>query len=139
MTTAEAMEQVEGDTFAAYGNLASDLKTFLRVLASRPEVHILAGAMRMPGVAEQVGERALELARRPVEEGREHPADAALAAYLWLLDTADPPRGQVIATAVQAGSFWWARKMADRIGHPGLTSSNGSQRIASDSASSTSG
>jgi hypothetical protein len=115
MTPSEAMRQLEGDAFAAYVNLASDLKTFLRAVESRPEVQALKEAMKTPGMAEQVAARIEELTRLPGDADREHPADASLAAYLWLLQTADHTRALSAAAALRAESFWWARKVAERL------------------------
>ncbi len=86
MTSLEAVFAVlEGPRFATEVNVASNLKTFLRALASHPAVQELATAMSVHAVCEQVCERAGELAMREVPADYEHPGDSAMAAYLWLL------------------------------------------------------
>jgi hypothetical protein len=45
MNAVEAMERIEGHAFSALVNLASDLPTFLRILATQPEVRALAETM----------------------------------------------------------------------------------------------
>src|SRR5438128_12411753 len=45
MTPGEAMNTIEGPRFAALTNLASNLKTFLRIAAQQPEVEALSRAM----------------------------------------------------------------------------------------------
>jgi hypothetical protein len=113
MNIAEALEKIEGDAFAAVVNLASDFRTFLRILASQPESEALASALGSEAVAQQVFARVLELTQGPVDETYEHPADAALAAYLWLLNGVDGQRSRAGAEAVlQARQCWWARQVA---------------------------
>jgi hypothetical protein len=63
MTPAEAMNAIEGRRFAALTNLASNLKTFLRIAAQQPEVEALSRALTdEPAVASEVLPRALALA-----------------------------------------------------------------------------
>jgi hypothetical protein len=116
MTAVELMEKIEGSAFSAVVNLASDFRTFLRILSGQPEVLALANALTSPDVARQVVTRLQELAGAHVDEAYEHPADAALAAYLWLLSEQDRTSANAASTAVlQAKQCWWARKMAEQI------------------------
>jgi hypothetical protein len=89
MSAAEAMERIEGHAFSAMVNLASDFQTFLRILASQPEVRALAEEMNSDRVTLDVFTLVVEWAAAPAEEEYEHPADSALAAYLWLLSAKD--------------------------------------------------
>ncbi|MCI0459535.1 MAG: hypothetical protein L0Z62_21510 [Gemmataceae bacterium] len=116
MSPAEAMEQIESPRFSALVNLASNLRTFLRIVADQPEVQALALAMLTPeGIAAVVG-RFTALVAQPGEEGYEHPGDAALAAYLWLLGQRDPEQAERAAVALAgAGRCWWARKVAESV------------------------
>lgn len=116
MNAAEAMEQIEGNAFAAVVNLASDFRTFLRILASQPEVEALSAGLASAVLTQKVFARLLELARTPAEEAYEHPADAALAAYLWLLNRKDRDTAKAAASAVlQCRQCWWARQMAEYV------------------------
>src|SRR5262245_3446382 len=112
MNAAEAMDRIEGHTFSAMVNLASDLRTFLRILASQPEVQALAAGVESDRVMLDVFTRVVELAASPAEEGCEHPADSALAAYLWLLSAKDPEYSDIVAEAILGcGRCWWAWTM----------------------------
>lgn len=116
MSPAEAMQHIEGLRFSALTNLASDLKTFLHILGDQEEVQTLALAMREGDVARQVMERVLELSGTEVDAEYEHPADAALAAYLWLFSQQPGTSCQVAAKTVLAcRQCWWARKIAERL------------------------
>jgi hypothetical protein len=110
------MEKIEGHSFAAIVNLASDLRTFLRILASQPEVHALAAAMRSDDVTLEVFRRVTDLARSPSEEPYEHPADAAMAAYLWLLDRRERELSEIAAEMVLGCErCWWSKKLAEQL------------------------
>lgn len=51
-----------------------------------------------------------------VEEQDEHPADAALAAYLWLLSSRDGDySARAAETVLECKQCWWARKMAEHV------------------------
>lgn len=131
MSPAEAMAQIESPRFSALVNLASNLKTFLRIVADQSEVQALAEGMKSPEGVAAVAGRIAELAAQPGEEGHEHPADAALATYLWLLGQRDREESERAAAALAgASSCWWARKVAENVlgdlrrgvdGKPGLS------------------
>lgn len=116
MNATESMERIERHTFSALVNLASDFPTLLRILTSQPEVRALADEMKSEQVMLAVFARVGELTASPVEGEYEHPADAALAAYLWLLS---PVNGDYSARATEAvlecKQCWWARKMAEHV------------------------
>ncbi len=116
MSAAEAMQTIEGDRFAALTNLASNLKTFLRIAAAQPEVETLARAVANdPAVVSQVSQRALGLLAMPADGNHEHEGDAALATYLWLLSNHPQAFAEVAERIVRAqGHFFWARKVAHR-------------------------
>src|SRR5262249_17772083 len=116
MTAAEAMARIEAPRFSAIVNLASDLRTFLRIVGAQPEIHVLAREMNTEGVRAAVLERIRALVAVPSEEGQEHPSDAALAAYLWLLANLEKqPADSAAALIVTGQQFWWARKVAQTI------------------------
>ena len=116
MNATEAMERIEGHAFSALVNLASDFPTFLRILTSQPEVQALAEEMKSDRVTIDVFSRVSEVATSPVEEGYEHPADSALAAYLWLLSTREGDYSTKAAeTVLECKQCWWARKMAEHV------------------------
>ena len=60
--------------------------------------------------------RLLELAGESGPEAYEHTADAAMAAYLWLLGTRNGDRALLAAdAALKCERCWWARKMAEFV------------------------
>ena len=59
----ELFQSIESDRFSGLVNVASALKTFLRILVAQPEVQQLAELMQSPAVRTAVGERAIVLAR----------------------------------------------------------------------------
>jgi hypothetical protein len=111
----ELFSAIESHRFSALVNVASNLKTFLRALDAQPEVRSLAGAMASPEVRSAVLARVAELAAKDFDQGYENPWDSALAAYLWLLSTADPEMAAAAAARIRACSrCWWANKVAEK-------------------------
>lgn len=116
MNATEAMERIEGHAFSAMLNLASDFPTFLRILISQPEVRELADEMKSERVTIDVFARISELAASPADEKYEHPADSALAAYLWLLSARDGDyAARAAETVLECKQCWWARKMVEYV------------------------
>jgi hypothetical protein len=117
MTPGEAMNRIEEHRFAALTNLASNLKTFLRIAAQQPEVEALAWAMtNEPAVIAEVLQRALALSTVRAEGDCESEGDAALATYLWLLSNHRRDLAQTAAGSLrQRRQFFWARKLADDL------------------------
>jgi hypothetical protein len=114
MNATEAMRGIETDRFAALTNLASNLKTFLRIAAAQPEVQVLSSTLESnPEVSSKVLQRALGLSAATLDTNREHAADTALAVYLWLL-SGRPHEFAQLAAAILSGQehFFWARKVA---------------------------
>src|SRR5947209_1276807 len=102
MELQDLFQNIESHRFSALVNVANNFRTFVRAFASVPEVQQLTQAMQSPEVRAQIYERALELAREEGQEGQEHPGDAALATYLWLLSTMDENLAKVAAAEIGA-------------------------------------
>ena len=117
MTPQEAMRAIEEQRFAALTNLASNLKTFLRIAAQQPEVDVVSRAMAQePAVVTEVWQRALALAAVPSEVEEESEGDAALATYLWLLSNHRRDLAQAAASRLgRAQPFFWASKVAGSL------------------------
>jgi len=128
MSPGEAMHMIEGHRFAALTNLASNLKTFLRIAAEQSEVEALSRAMANdPAVISQVFQRATAIAAIPGPGEREPEGDAALATYLWLLSNHRPELGKAAAGSLrEPGPFFWARKLAEDL-HAAHRSANGNR------------
>ena len=68
MTPSEAINTIEGHRYSALTNLASNLKTFLRIAAQQPEVEALARAMTNdPAAIAEIYRRALTLSALPAD------------------------------------------------------------------------
>jgi hypothetical protein len=107
---------LESPEFAAIVNLASDWKTFARILGSEKSAQDLAGEMSDASVRGAVCARIFALVADHGEEGFEHPWDSALAAYLWLLAAKDEPLARSAAAKIaEAPRCWWARKAAEGV------------------------
>jgi hypothetical protein len=117
MSPTEAMNTIEGRRYAALTNLASNLKTFLRIAGQQPEVEALSRAVTNdPSVITEVLRRALALSAVGADGDRESEADAALATYLWLLSTHRFELAQTAARSVHEWrQFFWARKLAEDL------------------------
>jgi hypothetical protein len=131
----ELFQRVESERFAALVNVASNLKTFLRALDAQPEVRELGAALATPEVRLAVLGRVTELTGRATDPGYEHPADSALAAYLWLLSRDDAVSAVAAAEKVEGcPGCWWAKKVAGavRAAAPGSLDGNGVGRTGKD-------
>ena len=117
MNPDEAMNTIETRRFAALTNLASNLKTFLRITAQQPEVEAISRAMtNEPAVISEVLQRALAISAVRAEGERESEGDAALATYLWLLSNHRRDLAQTAAGNLREWrQFFWARKLADDL------------------------
>ena len=123
MTATEAMGKIDSLRFSALANLASDFRTLLRILADQVEVRVLSEAMKSAGVTQEVFSRVHAQVQLPAEAGYEHPADVALAVYLWLLAARGRRFAESAAEAVaKCSACWWSSKMvAHRCGDSGFT------------------
>jgi hypothetical protein len=117
--TEQLFQTIESHEFAATVNLASDFKTFVRILESEKPVQELAREIQSTKEREAVWARIRTLVQDQGEEGYEHPWDAALAAYLWLLANTDARLANLAAATIAAAPrCWWARNMAEAILSP---------------------
>ncbi|MCI0460546.1 MAG: hypothetical protein L0Z62_26630 [Gemmataceae bacterium] len=133
MSPAEAMEQIERPQLSALVNLASNLKTFLRTVADQPGIQTVAMALQTPERIAAVAGRVAALAAQPGEDGHEHPADAALAASLWLLSQLDQEQAELVAGALAGvGHFWWARKVGGTVGRDSRRGLDGKTELPED-------
>jgi hypothetical protein len=118
MTTEDALRQIESLEFGAYVGVASSLKVFVRLLASHEAVQALLHDEQV-GVARMVLERVVELLTVRAEPGFEHPHDAALAAFAWLLSELSPETAEYAAGLIRATpGLHWATHFAERISDP---------------------
>jgi hypothetical protein len=113
------MTEIESAEFAARVNVASDGRTFVRALCAEPAVSALADRIRGddgPSVTDILSRRVARLAGQATDVRYEHPGDAALAAYLWLIALAFPDAARAAAAGVlERPNLWWARKVAEDV------------------------
>ena len=117
MTPVEAMNAIEGQRFATLANLASNLKSFLRIVTDQAEIKALSGTMSNdPAVTREVFQRALAISSLPASGEQEAEGDAALATYLWLLKRYHGDLVPLFAgIASEPLRFFWARKQAEDL------------------------
>lgn len=109
------MNAIESSGFSARINVASNLKTFKRAVASEEAFRLRAQAMQDEEAALEIVARALRLCRLVVDMRYEHPSDSAIAAYLLAL-TAYPSHAKIVAIAARtAPNCFWAKQVAESI------------------------
>jgi hypothetical protein len=111
------MQAIEGHQFAAEVNLASGSFAFYRSLKNHRLFLELAGLVKESGAREAIAARLVELSSKQIELQYENPFDAAMTAYLTVLDEAD--NLETLAGAAEAVSkapnCWWAAEASTRL------------------------
>ena len=116
MTSLQAMQSIEQPEFSALVNVANGYKVFLRLATSHDAVKTLAAAMDKPNTANVILTRMKELTAIVPDDGFEHPHDAALAVYLWLLGEISPRHTDDAITLIGAARrLHWANQVAQRL------------------------
>lgn len=116
MTLDEALRDIESLEFAARVNIASDLRTFLRVAGDQESVRTVLSGITSEENQQRVLLETLRLSRLQVDLRYENPWDSALAVLLWVLSLKALPLARVAAeAAVQAPQCWWALRVAEGI------------------------
>jgi hypothetical protein len=117
--TCELFDEIESSRFAALVNIASDVRQFRRAVALQPAFRSISLKLSL-GLSEArqtIVQRVSELVDRDFDRSFANPADAALAAYLILLQDADH-RAAATALAdriLKCEGCWWAREVAAEI------------------------
>lgn len=110
----ELFSIVESPEYSNRLNLASGTAQFVRLLEGDETVRRLVE--RMDSEPAELGvllKRIVVLAQRPIDPAYEHPADAALASYLWILSLGSPTTARLAAAVVRdMADGWWMRKIA---------------------------
>jgi len=111
--------EIESAEFAARVNLASDTRSLVSAFFAEPAVGSLADRIRGddgPSHAAFLSARVAKLATQATDVRFEHPSDAALAAYLWLLSLSFPKAARVAAANVLSlPNLWWGKKIAEHM------------------------
>ncbi len=115
----EATAIIESQAFSARVNVASDLSTLLRAVLAESavaELILLLGRQDGQDVAFRLLRRTVTLVAERVNYRYEHPRDAAIATYVWLLSGSYPLLAMVAAeAAVLVSRSWWASRVAEYI------------------------
>ena len=113
MNPIDAMKMIESPEFAAYVNIASSYKVFLRLVASHEAIPCIRATMDQPSVADALLGRIKALTSIPPQDGFEHPHDTALAAYLLLLSEKGVPQAMTaLALIGKTTGLHWAEQVA---------------------------
>ena len=116
MSFLESVTEIENDAYSARVNVASDFRTFLRAVIAEKATVELIRLIREQRTAFRLVGRTLQLARQRVDYRYEHPRDAAIATYVWLLAGRDPLLARIAAEAAEAvPKLWWASQVADVV------------------------
>lgn len=112
----EAMQSIDGFEFAARLSIASDWRTFVRAARKQPEVQLLAKMLEAPEVQDAIRQRIAAHLAEEVDPAFEHPRDAAIAVYLWLLSFCQPASARFLATKIlPMKNLWWGRQFARKL------------------------
>jgi hypothetical protein len=112
----ELFAEIERPAFSVRLNVVSGYKQFLRALTASPEVQTLLEQIQTPENDRGLILRVESLVNSPSDPKFEHPKDAAVAAYLWVLTMTDPSSAELIASLIlESPGFWWAQKMACKV------------------------
>ena len=116
MTPHEAMHTIESPEFAAYANVASDFRTFVRAVSKHDAPQTLRKALHAPAQRLAVLRRVHALVRQDIDARYENPWDTALTVYLLLMSVQDLALAHLAAGEVMhAPQCWWAMKMARHL------------------------
>ena len=118
----KALWELENSDFIFSLNLASDLRTFLRIAIQQETVNDLLGCPHESRICELLLQRLISLTNRRSDPRYENPADTSIAILLWLLSKGDKELAKIGAGAIfESYNCWWARKIADEIYFHDLT------------------
>lgn len=116
MTFLECVSEIESPEYAARVNLASDYNTFVKGVMLERTTPELAGQLRDQGVGLKLVGRVVRMASQKVDHRYEHPYDAAMAAYVWLLAGTQPALARIAANAaICVARSWWANRVAETV------------------------
>lgn len=116
MTFLECVSEIESPEYAARVNLASDYGTFLKGVTLERTTPELALQLRDQGIGLRLVGRVVRMASQKVDHRYEHPYDAAMAAYVWLLAGTQPSLARIAANAaICVARSWWANRVAETV------------------------
>jgi hypothetical protein len=116
MTFLECVSEIESPEYAARVNLASDYNTFVKGVRLERTTPELAAQIRDQGVGLKLVSRVTRMASQKVDHRYEHPCDAPMAAYIWLLAGTQPALAKIAANAaICVARSWWANRVAEVV------------------------
>lgn len=120
----DLFEYVESDRFSAFINAASGLSVVLLEFDNNAAVQTFI--KRLTSDSEKAAyDRLVFLAGAMAPDQVEHPRDAALAAYLYVLNKSNSNTAQqAIEHILQTPNLWWARRLAQHYKQEAETESS---------------
>lgn len=116
MDILEICQQIESPLFAGRVNLVGGFRAFLDALSQEQGVQKLLGTPLNRRTAEELLRRVLQLIGQRIDPRYENPFDAALSAYLWVLNATYPDLALIGTELILAApNCWWANKLAMQI------------------------
>lgn len=132
MTKDEALAAIESPYFSGHINIASRFADVASLLAQQKPVRVLMTYAEEPREAAELLVHVVNLCKRSFDVRYENPWDAALTAYLWILQQKHPEFAGLAAERIaHATHTWWAGKLARHLLFDRTTSSEGAEQRSS--------
>ena len=108
-------KEIESIEFAARVNIASDLDTFLRAIATEPSVRSLRQrSLTDPSMIDSLFKVMRHLIDSDFDPKYENPMDAALSTYGWIIASGRPDLEGLVGDLVGSlRNSWWANQLGN--------------------------
>ena len=110
-------QDIESISFVARANIASDLNTFLEVIATESAVVSLKRRLRdEPSMIDSLVKAMRHLSDLDYDDAFENPADTAVATYGWIIAKEYPALEGLVTDLLRSlQNSWWSIRLAERF------------------------
>lgn len=124
MTLKQIFDEIESHKFTALLNVASDLRTFLKITNSENCVRELLNKLDNTNARHRLIERVNILVNEKIDHRYLNPNDTALAIYIWAMSQKNLNSSKVTAEiSVDAPNCWWSDKISGLVLYNYITQS----------------
>lgn len=124
MTLKQIFDEIESHRFTALLNVASDLRTFLKIAKSENCVRELLNKLDNTNSRYRLIERVNILVSEKIDHRYLNPNDTALAIYIWAMSQKNLNSSKVTAEiSVDAPNCWWSDKISGLVLYNYITQS----------------